>query len=286
MARPDPAADLHGLTVGLLQARHGRELAALVEKHGGVALHAPCMREIPAGDRDAMVSSLQRAVEGPLYMAVFLTGIGAATLFSGAVEASLYDALMARLRSAIVVARGPKPLAVLHRHGLPVDRRTTEPHTTTQLCDLVGESLVGRTVLVQHYGADNELLAGHLREAGAELVEVHPYQWGEPVDLEPVRALLDRLVAGEVDITAFTSASQVQMLFQIARGQGREDEVGDALRSRTVVAALGPVCAAALHDRGVSPRIQPERPKMVPLVMSLCAFASTFTAATTKADPC
>ena len=274
MAQPEQATNLRGLTVGVLQARHGREFAALVEKHGGVAVHAPCMREIPAADRDAMYASLQRAVEGPLYMAVFLTGIGAATLFSGAAEAGLYEALMARLRSAIVVARGPKPLAVLHRHGLPVDRRTTEPHTTDQVCDLVGECLVGRTVLLQHYGTDNELLAGHLRGAGAELVELHPYEWGEPVDVEPVRALLDRLVAGEIDITAFTSASQVHMLFQIARRQGRADEVGDALRSRTIVAALGPVCAAALHDHGVSPRIQPDRPKMVPLVMSLCAFAS------------
>jgi uroporphyrinogen-III synthase len=286
MALPDDAGNLHGLTVGLLQARHGRELAALVEKHGGVALHAPCMREMPAADRDAMHASVQRAVEGPLYMAVFLTGIGAATLFSGATEAGLHDALMARLQSAIVVARGPKPLAVLHRHGLPVDRRTTEPHTTEQVCELVGESLLGRTVLLQHYGADNELLAAHLRGAGAELVEVHPYEWGEPVDLEPVHALLDRLVAGTVDITAFTSASQVHMLFQIARGRGREAEVGEALRTRTVVAALGPVCAAALHDHGVSPAIQPERPKMVPLVKSLCAFASTFTAASTKPNLC
>lgn len=284
MGRPDNAGELCGLTVGLLQARHGRELAALVAKHGGTPLHAPCMREIPAADRDAMCASLQRAVEGPLYMAVFLTGIGAATLFSGATEAGLYDALMARLQSAIVVARGPKPLAVLHRHGLPVDRRTVEPHTTEQVCDLVGESLAGRTVLLQHYGAGNELLAGHLRASGAELVEVHPYEWAQPVDLEPVHTLLDRLVAGRVDITAFTSASQVHMLFEIARGQGREDEVGEALRHRTVVAALGPVCAAALRDHGVSPRVQPDRPKMAPLVMSLCAFASTFTAAATKAD--
>lgn len=282
MARVDHGADLRGLTVGLLQARHGRELAALVEKHGGTALHAPCMREIPADDRDAMNASLHRSVEGPLYMAVFLTGVGAAALFSGAAEAGLYEALMARLQSAIVVARGPKPLAVLHRHGLPVDRRTTDPHTTEQVCELVGESLVGRTVLLQHYGADNELLAGHLRGAGAELVEIHPYEWAQPVDLEPVHALLDRLVAGDLHITAFTSASQVHMLFQIARGQGREAEVGDALRNRTVVAALGPVCAAALHDHGVHPRIQPQRPKMVPLITSLCAFASTFTAATDK----
>lgn len=284
MARADHDNGLRGLTVGLLQARHGRELAALVEKHGGVAVHAPCMREVPAEDRDTMRASVRRAVEGPLYMAIFLTGVGAAELFAAATDAGLYDALMSRLHSAIVVARGPKPLAVLHRHGLTVDRRTREPHTTDQVRELVGESLDGRTVLLQHYGVDNATLSEHLRGAGAELVEVHPYEWAMPTDIGPVHALLDRLSAGGIDIMAFTSASQVHMLFQIADLEGREDQLRECLAAGTVVAAVGPVCAAALQDHGVTATIQPERPKMVPLIDALCDYASSFGAPTTKSD--
>ena len=285
MARADRDDGLRGLTIGLLQARHGRELAALVERHGGVAVHAPCMREVPAEDREAMGVSVQRAVDGPLDMAIFLTGIGAAELFAAATDAGLYDALMSRLRPAIVVARGPKPLAVLHRHGLTVDRRTREPHTTEQVRELVGESLVGRTVLLQHYGVDNAALSEHLRGAGAELVEVHPYQWAMPTDTGPVHALLDRLAAGGIDILAFTSASQVHMLFQIADVEGREEQLRECLAGATVVAAVGPVCAAALQDHGVIATIQPERPKMVPLIDALCDYASSFDAAITKRDP-
>ncbi|MGH7686914.1 MAG: uroporphyrinogen-III synthase [Candidatus Dormibacteria bacterium] len=285
MARPDRDDGLRGVTVGLLQARHGRELAALVGKRGGVAVHAPCMREIPAEDRDAMRVSVQRAVEGPLYMAIFLTGVGTAELFAAATDSGLYDALMSRLRPAIVVARGPKPLAVLHRHGLTVDRRTSEPHTTEQVRELVGESLEGRTVLLQHYGMDNAALSEHLRDAGADVVEVHPYAWAMPTDIGPVHALLDRLAAGGIDIMAFTSASQVHMLFQIADDEGREDQLREWLAVRTVVAAVGPVCAAALQDHGVTTAIQPERPKMVPLIDALCDYASSFGAATAKRDP-
>jgi uroporphyrinogen-III synthase len=284
MARADTAAELHGMTVGVLQARRGRDLVALIEKHGGVAVHAPCMRETSAEDRDAVYASLRRAIEGPLYMAVFLTGIGAAALFSAAVEADVYDALMARLRAAIVVARGPKPLAVLHRHGLAVDRRTKEPHTTAQVIELVGERLEGRTVLLQHYGVDNAELADHLRRAGADVVEVHPYQWAAPADLEPVHAFLDRLADGGIDITAFTSASQVHMLFQIAEAEVRVEELQAALQNRTVVASIGPVCTAALEDHGVTVAIQPERPKMKPLITALCTYASTFTTAAAKGE--
>lgn len=283
MSHADRADGLHGMTVGLLQARHGRELAALIEKHGGVPVHAPCMREVAAADHQAVHESMQRAVDGPVDMAVFLTGIGAAALFGAAVDAGVYDRLMARLQSAVVVARGPKPLAVLHRHGLSVDRRTREPHTTDQVVELVGEALAGRTVLLQHYGTDNSRLRVHLRSAGAELVEVRPYEWASPLDPEPVHRLLDRLAAGQLAITAFTSAAQVHTLFQIAEEESRAAELTLWLRELTVVAAVGPVCAAALQDHGVTPAIQPTRPKMVPLVRALCEHASrTFAASTTK----
>lgn len=275
---------MQGMTVGLLQARHGRELAALIESHGGVPVHAPCLREVAAEDRHAMHESVRGAVEGPLDMAVFLTGGGAAALFAAAVEAGVYQPLMARLQPAIVVARGPKPLAVLHRHRLSVDRRTHAPHTTDQVVELVGGTLAGRTVLLQHYGIENGRLTAHLQRAGAALVEVHPYAWASALDQEPVHRLLDRLAAGELDFTAFTSAAQVHMLFQIAGGEASAAELTSWLRERTVVAAVGPVCAAALRDHGVSPSIQPEQPKMVPLVRALCEHASrAFTGPATKA---
>ncbi|HEX6537894.1 MAG TPA: uroporphyrinogen-III synthase [Candidatus Dormibacteraeota bacterium] len=283
MALADPAEGLHGLTVGVLQARHGRELAALVEKHGGVPVHAPCMREVEPEDRDAVGEAIRRAAGGPLDMAVFLTGCGAAALFAAASDTGAYEPLITRLHSAIVVARGPKPLAVLHRHRLAVDRRTREPHTTEQVVELVGGALHDRTVLLQHYGIENIRLRDHLLDAGAHVVEVRPYAWAAPPDLERVHRLLGRLEAGELDITVFTSASQVHTLFQIAEGERRDGELSRWLRERTVVAAVGPVCAAALGDYGVAAQIQPDRPKMVPLVRALCEHASSaFATATTK----
>lgn len=273
MARADEHS-LTGVTVAVLQARHGRELAALIAKHGGIPVHAPCMREAPAEDREAVHASVRRAAQGPLDMAIFLTGSGTAALFGAATEAGLYDALVSRLRPAVVVARGPKPLAVLHRHRVAVDRRTRDPHTTEQVVELVGSEIAGRTVLLQHYGSENQRLTTHLRSGGAEVVEIRPYEWGSPLDLGPVRDLLARLAAGEIDVTAFTSAAQVRALFRIAEDDGPAGALAEWLQERTVVAAVGPVCAAALLDHGVTPAIQPDRPKMVPLVLAICEHAS------------
>ncbi|MEA2669823.1 MAG: hypothetical protein QOG45_43, partial [Chloroflexota bacterium] len=41
---------LGGRVVALMQTRHAAELAALVERHGGVPVAAPCLREAPVED--------------------------------------------------------------------------------------------------------------------------------------------------------------------------------------------------------------------------------------------
>ena len=261
---------LDGRTVALMQTRHAAELAALVERHGGVPLSAPCLREAAVDDVGSLEAALRRVVEAPLHLAVFQTGVGAEGLLDAADRAALGEALTARLAAAVVLARGPKPLAVLLRRGIRVDRRTAEPHTTAEVLGLLEANLDGWRVLLQHYGSPNLELATALRRRGGDLVEVSTYHWRLPLDLEPVRRFLRRLEAGQVDLTVFTSASQVDNLFHVAETAAVDDRLAGWLAERTEVAAVGPVCAAALRARGVPVRIEPVRPKMVPLVRALC----------------
>jgi uroporphyrinogen-III synthase len=262
--------DLGGRSVALMQTRHAAELAALVERHRGVPLSAPCLREAAVDDVDSLEAALRRVAEAPLHLAVFQTGVGAEGLLAAAARAGLAEALAARLSAAVVLARGPKPLTVLLRHGVRVDRRTPEPHTTAEVLGLLEAGLEGWRVMLQHYGSPNQELAMALRRRGADLVEVSTYQWRLPLDLEPVRSFLRRLEAGEVDLTVFTSASQVDNLFHVAEAEAVDDRLAGWLADRTEVAAVGPVCAAALRARAVPVRIEPARPKMVPLVRALC----------------
>jgi uroporphyrinogen-III synthase len=261
---------LEGRTVALMQTRHAAELAALIERHGGVPLSAPCLREADVEDVAPLEAALREVTAVPLDLAVFQTGVGTTRLLAAAAAAGLETALLDRLEGAVVLARGPKPLAVLLRHGIRVDRRTPEPHTTTEVVALLEEDLGGRRVMLQHYGSPNVELAGLIRSRGADLVEMSTYNWRLPLDLEPVRRFLDRLEAGALDITVFTSASQVDNLFHIAELDGVDDRLAGWLTERTEVAAVGPICAAALRAREVPVRIEPSRPKMVPLVRSLC----------------
>jgi uroporphyrinogen-III synthase len=261
---------LGGRTVALMQTRHAGELAALVERHGGVPVAAPCLREAGVEDTAPLDAALRAVAGAPLDLAVFQTGVGTDRLLGAAAAAGLGDAIAARLEAAVVLARGPKPLAVLLRNRVRVDLRTPEPHTTAEVVDLLEDDLSGKRVMLQHYGSPNVDLAALLRGRGADLVEMSTYQWRLPLDIDPIRRFLVRLEAGELDLTVFTSASQVDNLFQVAELDGVDDRLAGWLGSRTEVAAVGPVCAAALRARDVPVRVEPVRPKMVPLVRALC----------------
>jgi uroporphyrinogen-III synthase len=51
--------------------------------------------------------------------------------------------------------------------------------------------------------------------------------------------------------------------------------VADAALDETVVASIGPTCTAALSNLGVKPRVEPERPKMGPLISAIAQRLKT-----------
>ncbi len=266
------AGSLGGRVVAVLQTRHHAVLAALIERHGGVSYLAPCMREVAIDDRVPLRAALERLAQTGLELAIFQTGVGTAALFDFAMELGQDRMLAQRLAGATVLERGPKPLAVLLKRGVRVDRRTVEPHTTVEVMALVDKDLSGRTVLLQHYGAPNQVLVNFLRNRGAQVLEVTTYGWSLPQDLAPVRRFLADLPNRRVDATTFTSASQVENLFQIAEQDGCGAQLAGWLSERSVVASIGPVCTRALSEHGVRVRVEPDRPKMVPLVKALCEY--------------
>jgi uroporphyrinogen-III synthase len=267
---------LHGMRVGLLQSRYAHELAALIQREGGVPLMAPCLREVRNEDDDELRARLGELVGAPPDVFVFQTGVGTQALFDLAGAAGLHDRLADAVRGAFVVARGPKPLTVLLRLGFRVDRRTAVPHTTRELLWLLEAfDVSGRRVAVQHYGSANLALVDQLRDRGAEVIELFSYRWALPDDVAPIVRFLRELDDGRVAVTAFTSAAQVENLFLVASDTGVAGDLAGWLSERTVTAAIGPTCAGALERRGVVVAIQPEVPKMVPFVRAIRDHFST-----------
>ncbi len=114
---------------------------------------------------------------------------------------------------------------------------------------------------MQEYGASNaELLAG-LAERGAQVTRVPVYQWALPEDTAPLRAAVEAIARGEIDLALFTTSIQVAHLLRIAREMNLEQELRSAF-ARILIGSIGPMTSEELREQGFSADFEPAHPKM------------------------
>jgi uroporphyrinogen-III synthase len=259
-----PAASFHGVRVLALESRRGQEIGRLIATYGGEALHAPAMREVPVAASPEVLRFAEELFAGKIDAVIFLTGVGARALLGAIEEKYPAEQFFAALRKIAVVARGPKPLAVLREWNVPVAVTVPEPNTWRELLQAIDKSaleLRGKRLAVQEYGVSNAELLEGLRERGAEVTRVVVYQWDLPEDLTPLRAAIDEVVAGRVAVALFTTSVQVIHLFRVAEESGRTAALKTALKD-VVKASIGPTTSETLASYGLSADIEASHPKM------------------------
>ncbi len=261
---------LTGKRIAILEARMSSELANLMQRHGGAVLQAPALKEANVDALAEVNELIERLQNQAIAYVVVQTGVGVSGLLNEAEKLHRKEELIALLQASTVIARGPKPLAVLSRNGIKAQVVTNEPHTTADLltaCDTI--EFTGQTVALLHYGERNAQLAAALQTRGATLFELCLYEWQWPENLAPLQTMIAETIAGHVDVVAFTSQIQARHLFQVADELGKADELRQALQTKTTVASIGPTCSEALRTLGIVPHIEPEHPKMGFLVIAM-----------------
>jgi uroporphyrinogen-III synthase len=259
-----------GLRVLSLESRRGPEMAKLIANHGGEATVAASMREIPLESNTEALAFARKLAKGGFDVVIFLTGVGTRALSRVAETIYPLDQFIGELRKVAIVARGPKPVAVLREWNVPVAVIAPEPNTWHEVLRALDEDaaavpLKGRRVAVQEYGVSNpELLAG-LKERGAQITSVPVYEWALPADTGPLRSAISAIARNEIDVILFTTATQADHLLQIAAEMNQEDALRRAL-SRMLVASIGPTTSDRLRDLGIAPDMEPAHPKMGYLV--------------------
>jgi uroporphyrinogen-III synthase len=264
---------MKGQTVAVLESRLGAQLVELIAKRGGKPLHAPALSEIPDIDPAFIAKLVADWAAAPVKVAIFQTGVGTRALFKVTDDLGLSARLLELLDASTVVVRGPKPTGALNARGVRIDISADDPFTTTEvIAQLAALPLTGERVVVQRYGGKNPELESWLQAQGATVLEIPVYRWAMPADTEPLGILLAALSRREVAAVVVTSASQVHNLFDFAATQGVKTLAAD-LNASTVV-SIGPVCSAALLQRGVKADIEASPPKLGPLINALDAALS------------
>jgi uroporphyrinogen-III synthase len=270
MKNGDSKKNFAGLRVLSLESRRGPEIAKVIANYGGRAVVAPSMREISLESNTEALAFGRKLMEGEFDMVIFLTGVGTRGL--GRVVETIYplEQYLAELRKIAVVARGPKPVAVLKEWNIPIAVTAPEPNTWREILRALDENsamfpLKGWRVAVQEYGVSNGNLLAGLAKRGAHVTSVPVYEWALPEDIEPLRSAISAIARNELDVVLFTTATQADHLLQIAAQMNEQNALRSAL-SRMVVASIGPMTSERLREFGIIPDLEPAHPKMGYLV--------------------
>jgi uroporphyrinogen-III synthase len=268
-----PGGRLRGIRVALAETRELDRLASILEGEGAETLRCPLVAILDAPDPAPVDAWLRRLTEQGFQDLIFLTGEGLRRLLGRARVLGLHDQAVAAIGRGRTITRGPKPARALHEVGLKSKLPAAVPTSQGVMEALASEDLRGHQVGLQLYGSEPNLpLVRFLEGAGAEVHTVAPYIYAPASDADRVADLVARLGDGRLEVIAFTSASQVDRLWDVAQSRQLETALQEAL-GKVRVAAIGPIVREVLEDRGVRIDIIPEEPFIMKRLSAAIAAA-------------
>ncbi|MBI5285838.1 MAG: uroporphyrinogen-III C-methyltransferase [Chloroflexi bacterium] len=248
------------------------ELCRALSAQGAEPVELPTLEIVPSYDQGELAEAIAHLHSSAFAWVVF-TSENAVDLFIGHLRDAGLDA-RAFVRSRIA-AIGPGTAEALSRAGLRADL-VPEKFVAEGLLEAFALRVMrGQRVLLPRAEGAREVLVEGLEEMGAHVHELTLYRAAVPA--EPDTEGLRRLRDGEIDVVTFASSSSVRNLVEMLRGRAesrkQRAEGGDALAPlrRVVIAAIGPVTAAAVREAGLDPEVVAERYSIDGLVAALVA---------------
>lgn len=159
-----------------------------------------------------------------------------------------------QLNKMQVVAIGPKTESALVKNGIRVSI-VPESYSSEGLIEHL-RGIEGAVIEIARssHGAP-ELVSG-LLEKGAVVHETQVYQIIMPRDERHTR-LMEKALAGEIDIFAFTSSMMVRNFIALADEMGVKDDIIRIMNEKTV-AAIGKPTSDTLSGFGVKVKVMPK----------------------------
>lgn len=266
---PENGKNFAGLNVASFESRRAKEMATMIEKFGGVPHVSPSMREVPLQDTQPAIDFANRVITGQIDIVVFMTGVGFNHLLAAVDRKVDKQQFLDALSDITTIARGPKPVAAMREVGLAPTIKVPEPNTWREILQTIDTEIhiANQTLVIQEYGVTNASLVAGLEARGARVETLHVYDWDLPEDIGPLAANIQKMIDGKIDVSLFTSANQLNHVLKLAERQGQLDAFSSALRG-TVICSVGPTMSERLRDLGYPVDVEPEHPKMGPLVSS------------------
>lgn len=251
---------LTGRVIAVPESRSLDVFTQLLERRGATVVQCPLVGIHNSPDVEPVLSWLRAFNEGACDDLILMTGEGLRRLqdIMRKHAPELLEPFVTRLASVRKTTRGPKPNSELRRLGLERDINAVKPTTEGVIETMATLDLQGRTVGLQLYGSySNPPLVEALQAQGAHVLSVAPYVYADDAEEQGVVALISKIIAGEIDVIAFTSATQVKRLWSVAKKTEQLAAMEAAFKSLTVT-AVGPVVRDYLVEKSVQVDLMPE----------------------------
>lgn len=259
---------LDGRTIAITAERRSEEQAKLFRKRGATVVHAPTMHTVDLSDDDTLRTLTEAVIVEPPAWTIATTGFGMRLWFETADRWGLGDDLVAAIATSQVVARGLKARSACRQRGLEVAWSAPRESMPEVVDWLRGRPGIGEeSLLVQLFDTDDHPSTTELVAVAGTVTDVPIYRWQRPLDTAPAATLSHDIAGGRVDAVTFTSQPAVRYLVEIADDEGVRDEMISAFNDGTVLpVCVGPVCAEAGVEAGITTMIWPEPFRLVPMV--------------------
>src|SRR4051812_7182539 len=114
---PAVSQGLAGLRVLSLESRRAAEMTKLLANYGADPIVAPSMQEVPLASNTEALAFARTLVDDGFDAVIFLTGTGTRTLIRVMETSYTREQIVTALSRLTIIARGPKPAAVLKELG-------------------------------------------------------------------------------------------------------------------------------------------------------------------------
>src|SRR4051812_21269078 len=98
-----------GRPVVTFESRRAAEMASLIERHGGLPMAAPALREVVLAENPGALAFARALRDGAFDAVVLMTGVGTRALADEIAAELDKPAFVAALGRTTTIVRGPKP---------------------------------------------------------------------------------------------------------------------------------------------------------------------------------
>ncbi|UOR12800.1 uroporphyrinogen-III synthase [Halobacillus amylolyticus] len=257
---------LDGKQIGVAADRSAEPLSNLIHKKGGNPVVYSIQGKQTLNEQTSC-QNIKDYLSETFDWTIFTTGIGAKALADSSVEAGLYPAFIEKLNETNLAIRGKKTLNWCKNNAVQVSMVSEDGTMENLLRTFADEQIAGKRprVFLQAYNQDDAKLKDELEKIGCSVYLSQPYFYEAPIP-QILNELKKAVIEQSLDAVVFTSKTQVKNLLA---DYPDTQKIIQAFNKQVLAVAVGKVTANELKRNGILNVLQPDHPKMGPMVVAL-----------------